>query len=150
MKITSVICLYILTCIFVTGTAIQESKHSNQLLEEALTSIRRLKKQKSMTTKSTMTNEDDYTVAAHTNTPRTTPSASTIDEDLLHDVGNDAIAVGHKIVGWKITPRVSIYLVKFLTTSIKRTNPALMCNFGWLKTCEILYIVITFLTTFTV
>ena len=69
--------------------------------------IKRHKKQKSMTTKSTMTNEDDYTVAAHTNTPCTTPSESMADNNILDDEANDTIEVAHKIVGWKITPRVS-------------------------------------------
>jgi len=55
-----------------------------------------------------MTNEDDYTVAAHTNTPCTTPSESMMDNNVLDDEENDAIEVGHKIVGWKITPRVSL------------------------------------------
>ena len=66
-----------------------------------------------------MTNEDDYTIA-HTNTPRTSPTGSILANDMMDDDANDVIEVAHKIVGWKITPRVSNYSKDVVRKSIWR------------------------------
>nr|XP_018672717.1 uncharacterized protein LOC108950918 [Ciona intestinalis] len=80
------------------------------------------RKSKSMTTKSTMTNEDDYTVV-HTNTPCTSPTSSVRCDD-----ANDVMEVGHKMVGWKMTPRVhfpppnTLNAASLRTSELKRIN----------------------------
>lgn len=90
----------------VAATALKVNVSDKEPFKEGFDRPKKPKKLKSMTTKSTMTNEDDYTTA-HTTTPCTTPTGSQNDRGILGNINDETIEVTNKIVGWKITPRVS-------------------------------------------
>ncbi|XP_076811766.1 uncharacterized protein LOC143458778 isoform X2 [Clavelina lepadiformis] len=103
------------------AASIQKGLSAIENLKPSPENIHFIKKTpKSMTTKSTMTNEDDYTVV-HTNTPCTSPSPSLRENDAIDDDNQDVIDARHKIVGWKMTPRVHFPPPNTINASSLRT-----------------------------